>query len=80
MQIVPKKISTVDAPVPIKYSKVSCLLPLDAVFWFRYVEDNGNSILIVLTDRALVGGGSIGLDKAIRFGGMLSFLKVRDGG
>ena len=78
--MVPQEISTVDAPVAIEDAEVSCLLPLDAVFGFRYVEDNGDSILIVLTDRALVGGGSIGLDKAIRFGGMLSFLKVGDGG
>ena len=79
MQIVSQEIGAVNTSVTVKYSKICSFLPLRAMLRFGYIEDDSNSILVVLTDRSLVCRGRISLDEPIRFGRMLSLLKIGDG-
>lgn len=62
MQIVSKEVSTVHTSVSIEDSEVCWLFPLSYVFRFCEIEDDCDSIFIVLTDWTLVGGGRISAD------------------
>lgn len=62
MKVISQEISAVDAPMAIEDPEVSGLLPLDAVFRLGDVQDDGDPVLIVLADGALIGGGRISFD------------------
>jgi hypothetical protein len=57
MQIIPEEIRTIHAPMSIKDPKISNLLPLLALLGFRNIQYNRNSILIIISDGALIGTG-----------------------
>lgn len=59
MQVIPKKIRTVDSTMPIKNPKICSFLPLGTVLRFSNVQNNSNSIFVILADWSLIGGSSI---------------------
>lgn len=64
MQVISKVVRTSRASMPVKYSKEADLWPLDVyiclVLWLKDVENDRDSILIIVSDDPLVGIGCIG--------------------
>lgn len=65
MQIVPQIVSTVGASMTVKYSKIGDFLPFSAVFRLGNVKDDSDSILIVVSDRALIRGRGISFNISV---------------
>jgi hypothetical protein len=68
MKIVSEEVSTGISSMPIKYSEKATFWPILHVFlswWLHYVEDNTNSIFIVVPDDTLVGVGGIPHDVSV---------------
>ena len=79
MQIVPEVVSAVGSAVSVEHSKVGYFLPLGAVFRLGDVQNDGHTILIVVSDGALICGRGISLDIAIGLDAVLGGLEVGDG-
>lgn len=60
----------------IENSKVSWFFPLGYMFGFCKIEDNGHSILVILTNRALVCWCRVCSDSTMCIFGMFSRLKM----
>ena len=78
MQIIPQVISAIGASMSIKNSKVGDLLPFSAVFGLWDIQNNSHSILIVISDGALICGRGICFDMSIRLDTVFGRLKIRD--
>ncbi len=63
----------------IKDSKICNFFPLSAVIRPRQVENNRDSVFIIIPDRSLIGRRRICLNISIRLETMLRRLKVGDG-
>lgn len=65
----------------VKHAEVGGLLPVASshVFGLGEVEDDGDSVLVVLPNWSLVGGGGVGADGAMAVLGMLGRLEVGNG-
>ena len=81
MQIVSQKIGTIDTSMAVKNTEICSFFPLPfkAMLRPRNVEDNGYTIFIILTDRALISRCSICLDVLILLLRMLCPLEIGDG-
>lgn len=79
MQIVPEVVSAVGPAVPVEHPKVGYFLPLGAVFRLGDVQNDSYTILIVVSDGALICGRGISLDIAIGLDAVLGGLEVGDG-
>ena len=55
MKIVSQEIGTINSSVPIEYAKISSFLPLLAMLWFGNIENDGDSVFVILSNRALIG-------------------------
>lgn len=78
MKVIPEKISAIHASMSVEYPKISWFFPISDVFGFGEVEDDGNSVFVVLADRSLVGGGGVGTNGAMSIFGMLGGFKITD--
>ncbi len=76
MQIIPQKISTVHASMPIENTKVSRLFPVCNMLRFCKIENDCNSIFVILTNRTLIGGCRVGPYGTMCIFWMLSRLKI----
>ena len=76
MEVVSEEVGAVHASVAVEYSEVGRLLPLPYVFGLTKVQNDGHSVLIILSDGALVGRGRIGSDGAVSIFGVLGGLEV----
>lgn len=65
MEVVPEEVCTVHTSMTIEYSEISDFFPFCAVLRLGDVEDDGDPVLVVVSDWSLVGRGSVGLDEAI---------------
>ena len=79
MEVIAEVVGAVHAAVPVENSKVGRFFPVGGVFGFGEVEDDGDSVFVVLADGALVGGGRVGSDGAVSVFGVLGGLEVADG-
>jgi len=79
MEVVPEVVCAVHASVAIEYPKIRRLLPIRGVLGFGEVQNDGNSIFVVLSDGALVGGGGVGPDGPVTIFRVLGRLEVADG-
>jgi hypothetical protein len=78
MQIVSQEISTGIPTMTVKYTKESAFRPIITFFarWLHNVKNDGDSILIVVSDYPLVSICSITRNNAILSNGTLGLLKV----
>ncbi len=76
MQIVPQEIGTVCSSMPIKDPKISRFFPIVTVIGFRYVQNDSNSIFIVVANRPLICRCRICSNNSIGLQGVLGRLKV----
>ena len=79
MQMVSEKISAVHTAMTVEHSEICHLFPLGAPLWLGNVEDDCNSVLVVVSYRPLVCGGRIALDNPIGLETVLGRLEVADG-
>ena len=79
MQIVPEVVSAVGSAVPVEHSEVGYFFPLSAVLRLGDVQNDGHTILIVVSDGALICGRGISLDIAIGLDAVFGGLEVGDG-
>lgn len=80
MKVVSKEIGAVHSSVPIEYSKIGGFFPIVDMFWLCKIKYNCNSILIILSNWALVGGCRICPDSPTAIFGMLGRFKIGNGG
>lgn len=79
MQVVAQEVRALHAAVPVEHPEISGLLPVGHVLRLREIEDDGHSVLVVLADGSLVGGGGVCADGAVAVLGVLGGLEVGDG-
>lgn len=81
VQVVAKKVSADVPPVPIIYAEEGALGPFCTAVLLRlrlhYVEYDGNSVLVVVSDNPLVRVSSVCGDNAVSLGTVLGGLIVR---
>jgi hypothetical protein len=78
VKIVPQKVGTIHPPMTIEHSKISWFFPIVAVFRFCEVQDDGNSVLVVLANRSLISWSRIRSDSPMAVLWMLGGLKIGD--
>lgn len=78
VKIVPQKVGTIHSSMAIEHSKISWFFPIAAVFRFCEVQDDGNSVLVVLANRSLISWSRIRSDSSMPVLRMLGRLKVGD--
>ena len=79
MKVIPQEISAVDSSMSVEYSKICCFFPINTMFGLTDIQNDCHSVLVILSNRPLIGRSSIGLDIPIRIFRMLRWLKVADG-
>jgi hypothetical protein len=79
MQVVSEEVCAVDTSVAVEDPEVCCLFPVHAMFRFGDVQDDGDSVFVVLADGSLVSGGGVGLDISAGVFGVFGGFEVRDG-
>ena len=79
MKVVTEVVGAVHTAMSIKDSKVGRFFPIGGMFGFGEVEDDGDSILVVLSNGSLVGGGRVGSDGPMSIFRVLGGLEVADG-
>ena len=79
MKVVSEEVCAVHAAVAVEHSEVGWFFPVGDVFWFGEVENDGDSIFVVLSDGSLVGGGGVGSDGAVSVFGVFGGFEVGDG-
>lgn len=62
VKVISEKVSARVAPVPIEYAKEATFWPIDYIllrWWLHDVEHNAHSVLVVVTNDALIGVGGV---------------------
>lgn len=54
MEIISKIISTIYSSVTVKHTKICCFFPFDAMLRFTDIQNDGDSIFIIISHRALI--------------------------
>lgn len=76
VEVVSEEVGAVHASVAVEHSEVGRLLPFAYMLRLAEVEDDGHSILIILSDGALVGRSRIGSNGAVSIFGVFGRLEV----